>query len=254
MTRYSHLRRLALLGGLAAAGASAVLAGPGNATLVCPNGVKPPSPYCTNVKPTAVTQPATNVTGTSATLNGTAGAGVSGGDPTQYFFEYGKTTAYGSQTPTGTLGSCPAGITPPSPYCTTPSATHVSADISKLTPCTRYHFQLVATNADGTTPGGDQTFKTKFAPPLKDVKAPHKVKAGHKFKVKFTLRFDAKSVTILIKTKSGRVVRSVTFGPVSAGRHSVKIRAPRRKGNYILVVRAKLSCGSESVKQRLKVH
>jgi hypothetical protein len=254
MTRYSHLMRLALVGGLVAAWASALLAAPSGATIVCQPGVKPPSPYCTNVPPTAITNNASNVRGTSATLNGVAGPNVSGGDPTQYFFEYGKTTAYGSQTPTGTIGSCPPGITPPSPYCNTPASQPVSADISKLTPCTTYHFQLVAKNSDGTTPGGDKQFTTKFAPPLKNVSAPGKVKAGHKFKVKFTLRFKVKSVTVLIETKRGKVVSSVTFRPGFPGKHSVKLRAPRRRGNYILAVRAKLSCGSETIKRRLKVH
>lgn len=254
MKRYSHLMRLALLGGLMAAWASALLAAPGSATVVCPSGVKPPSPYCTNVPPTATTGSATKVRATSATLNGVAGPNVAGGDPTQYFFEYGKTTAYGSQTPTGTIGSCPAGITPPSPYCNTPASQPVSANISRLTPCTTYHFQLVANNSDGMANGGDKKFTTRFAPPLKNVSAPHKVKARHRFKVKFTLRYKAKSVTVLIETRSGRVVSSVTIRPVSAGKHSVSITAPRRRGNYILVVRAKLSCGSESVKQRLRVH
>ncbi len=254
MTRYSHLMRLALLGGLMAAWASALLAAPSSATIVCPAGVKPPSPYCTNVPPTATTTNATNVRGTSATLNGVAGPNVSGGDPTQYFFEYGKTTAYGSRTPTGTIGSCPSGITPPSPYCSTPTSQPVSADISKLTPCTTYHFQLVASNSDGSANGGDKTFTTKFAPPLKNVSAPGKVKAGKKFKVKFTLRYRAQVVTVRIVTKSGNVVKSVTFRPLPAGHHSVRLTAPKRRGTYFLVVRAKLSCGSQTVKQRLRVH
>jgi hypothetical protein len=254
MTRYSHPRRLALLGGLLAIGASALLAAPGGATIVCPSGIKPPSPYCTNVRPTATTTGATNVTGNSATLNGVAGPNVNGGDITQYFFEYGETQAYGSQTPTGTIGSCPSGITPPSPYCNVPATQPVSADISNLTPCTTYHFQLVATNPDGSANGGDKTFTTKFAPPLSNVSAPSRVKAGHKFKVKFTLRYDAESVSILIKKRDGTIVKSVTFSPLGAGRHSVKLTAPRRRGSYILVVRAKLSCGKQTVRQQLRVH
>jgi hypothetical protein len=49
------------------------------------------------------------------------------------------------------------------------------------------------------------------------------------------------------------VVRAVRISPVSAGKHSVTITAPSKKGNYILVVRAKMSCGTQSVTQRLKV-
>src|SRR5690242_10861881 len=136
MTRYLHLKRLALLGGLAAAGASALLAGPGSATVVCQPGHTPPSPYCSNVPPTATTNDATNVTAKKATLNGVVSPNVSGGDPTSYFFKYGTSPSYGNQTPTRTLGSCPNGITPPSPYCSTPTTQAVSEDISKLTPCT----------------------------------------------------------------------------------------------------------------------
>jgi FlgD Ig-like domain len=254
MKRYSHLRWLALLGGIVAVGASALAAAPSSATLVCPSGIKPPSPYCTNVPPTATTNAATNVTGKRATLNGVAGPNVAGGDPTSYFFKYGKTTNYGNQTPTGTIGSCPAGISPPSPYCNTPATQAVSADISNLKPCTRYHFQLFASNGDGSASGGDKTFRTKFAPPIKNVSAPGSVKAGKKFKVKFTLRYSARSVTILIKDKRGNVVTSVRISPVSAGKHTVTIRAPRKRGKYTLAVRAKLSCGSETVTKRLRVH
>jgi hypothetical protein len=253
MTRYS-LRRLVLLGVLAAAGASALFAAPVGATIVCPSGITPPSPYCTNFPPTATTSPATNVKAKSATLNGIAGPNVSGGDITSYFFEYGKTQAYGSQTPTGTIGSCPAGITPPSPYCNVPKTQAVSADLANLTPCTRYHFQLVASNPDGSANGGDQKFTTKFAAPIKNVSAPGSVRAGKRFKVKFTLRDNAQSVTVLIKKRNGTVVKSVRISPASAGKHSLTLTAPNRRGNYTLVVKAKLSCGTQSESQRLRVH
>ncbi len=253
MTRYSHLRWLALLGGLVAACASALLAGPGGATIVCPQGTKPPSPYCTDVPPIATTGNATHVRATSATLNGVAGPNVRGGDITQYFFEYGTTTAYGSQTRQGTIGSCPSGITPPSPYCRVPKRQRVSAHISKLTPCTAYHFQLVATNPDGSADGGDNTFTTGFAPPLTDVFAPDDVSGGDTFRVEFRLRYDTDSVTMLIATRYGNVVESASFGPLSAGWHSETITAPSKRGNYILVVLAKLSCGRQSVDQRLRV-
>jgi FlgD Ig-like domain len=254
MTRLSHLRRLALLGGILAVGASALLAGPGSATVVCPPGVSPGSPYCVNVQPTATTNNATNVKAKSATLNGVAGPNVTGGDPTTYFFKWGKTSSYGNQTPTGTIGSCPAGITPPSPYCTTPKTQAVSAHISNLTPCTIYHFQLFASNPDGSASGGDKAFRTGFDAPIKSVSAPGKVKAGKKFKVKFNLRYKAQSVTILIEKQNGNVVTSNRLSPVSKGKHSVKLTAPKKKGNYKLVVRARLSCGKQTIKKKLKVH
>ncbi len=155
MTRY--LRRLAPLGGLVAAAVVAFSASPAGATVVCPPGHSPPSPYCKNVKPTAVTGVASGVKGTSATLNGAAGASVTGGDPTQWFFKYGTTTSYGKQTPTQTLGACQPGHTAPSPYCTTPATQGVSANVSGLTPCTTYHFQLFANNPD--TPAADRRWR-----------------------------------------------------------------------------------------------
>src|SRR6476661_7806998 len=173
MTRYSHLKWLAPAGGLVAAGVIALSAVPTGATIVCPQGVKPPSPYCTNVPPTATTGKATNVKATSATLNGVAGPNVAGGDITQYFFEYGKSKSYGSKTPTGTIGSCPSGVTPPSPYCNVPKTQKVSAEITNLAICTTYHFQLVASNPDGMAMGGDRTFFSGPSNPLKNVTAPH---------------------------------------------------------------------------------
>jgi len=251
MTRY--LRRLAPLGGLVAAAVVALSATPAGATVVCPPGITPPSPYCKNVKPTAVTGTASNLKGTSATLNGAAGSTVSGGDPTQWFFKYGTSTAYGKQTPTQTLGACAPGHTPPSPYCTTPTVTAVSANVSHLAPCTTYHFQLFATNPDGTTPGGDKTFKTHFAKPIKSFKTPGKVKRRHKFKVKFTLNFKAQ-MKILIKRKNGSVLATYNYGTLRAGTHTEKLKAPKKKGKYTIELIAKLSCGKQSLKNTVKVH
>lgn len=250
--RYLHLRWLAPSAGLVAAGVIALSAVPTGATIVCPQGVKPPSPYCTNVPPTATTGKATNVKATSATLNGVAGPDVTGGDITQYFFKYGTTKSYGSQTRTGTIGSCPSGITPPSPYCNVPKTQKVSANVSRLAACRTYHFQLFATNADGSAKGGDKTFTTKFAHPLKKVKAPNKVKAGKKFQVQFTLTDDA-TVKIVIKKKKGGVVVSNNYGTLRSGNHTKKLSAPRHKGDYVLEVIAKQSCGSQTVTSPLKV-
>ena len=78
MTRYSHLRWLAPAGGLVAAGVIALSAVPTGATIVCPQGVKPPSPYCTNVAPTATTGKATRVKAQTSMLKGVAGPNVTG--------------------------------------------------------------------------------------------------------------------------------------------------------------------------------
>jgi hypothetical protein len=94
----------------------------------------------------ATTAAATSVTSTQATVNG---AEVPGGIyEGSYYFKYGRSTAYGSQTPTVALGP---GL----------SAESVSATISGLAPATTYHYQLVATDTVGTTRlGVDQHFTT----------------------------------------------------------------------------------------------
>jgi streptogramin lyase len=69
------------------------------------------------------------------------------GSATSYTFEYGRTTAYGSASAPRTLT---AGGSP----------VDVSAAVGGLQPTTLYHYRLVATNAQGTTRGSDQTFTT----------------------------------------------------------------------------------------------
>jgi hypothetical protein len=199
----------------------------------------------------ATTSPESNVKGTSATLNGTAGAGVVGGAPTTFHFEYGTTTAYGTSTTPQTLGACPAGTNPPSPYCTTPAQTNVSAAISGLQPCTTYHDRIVSTNADGTTDGSDSAFTTGFANPISKVKFPSHVKANKKFKVQITLKFKAQ-VKIVIR-KKGHAVKTIKLGTKNPGKISKKIKAPSKGGKYTLRVVAKLSCGSQTVDKTLHV-
>jgi hypothetical protein len=91
-----------------------------------------------------VTEPATNVGSTGATLNG---AFEGEGTETVYHFEYGTTPFYGSSTPQLSAGS-PIG----------PTAT--PAEIDGLESSTTYHFRLVAENAYGRSMGADRTFTT----------------------------------------------------------------------------------------------
>jgi hypothetical protein len=100
--------------------------------------------------PIVVTNPATNVTQTTATLNGT----VTGNNlSTAVSFNWGLTTAYGNiaaGTPTPVTGN---------------TATAVSANLTGLTNLLTYHFQCVGVNAGGTTNGADQSFQTGCVPP-----------------------------------------------------------------------------------------
>ena len=90
-------------------------------------------------KPLVSTGSASHVTGASATLAGTVNPRTLA---TTYYFQYGPTTTYGSQTT-------------PSPL----SAGTATVKVSKLaTPILLgYHYRLVATNADGTSLGHDHT-------------------------------------------------------------------------------------------------
>ena len=103
--------------------------------------------------PAVTTDPATSVTNTSATLNGT----ITPNDPDNgagYTFFWGQTTAYGNQV-SGTTG--PGADPQP-----------VSTTLNGLAPVTTYHYKLCATNAPappgGTTCGVDQSFTTPDAP------------------------------------------------------------------------------------------
>jgi hypothetical protein len=93
--------------------------------------------------PSIQTNPATGVDRSDATFNGTLAAGAT----TSLSFQYGTSTAYGSQSPT---------VTAPSSGGSTP----VSAALTGLVPGTTYHYRLVATNSAGTTDGADQSFTT----------------------------------------------------------------------------------------------
>jgi hypothetical protein len=96
------------------------------------------------VGPAAVTRPASRVRRTSAAL---AGAVRPNGQTTTAHFEYGTTTAYGSRT--ASLGAG-AGL----------AFTATAATVDDLTPGTRYHYRVVATNDSATSRGADRTFTT----------------------------------------------------------------------------------------------
>jgi plastocyanin len=108
------------------------------------------STFSTTGPPSATTSPATAVSDTSATLNGSVNPH---GFQTTYFFNYGTTMAYGLKTPLSASGNGTG-------------TSFVSVQLASLTPETTYHFQLVAENSSGTVPGADQTFTTAPIPPL----------------------------------------------------------------------------------------
>src|SRR3954451_20172322 len=98
--------------------------------------------------PTVTTGNANTITQTSAKLNGTV---KPNNEATTYHFEFGTTTAYGTNSPEA------------GPIAPGSGNTAVSADIGSLAPGTVYHYRLVATNPSGAIPGKDTTFTTRPA-------------------------------------------------------------------------------------------
>jgi hypothetical protein len=105
--------------------------------------------FTTQSPPAATTTATTSITTSGATFNGTVNPK---GQATTYFFRYGPTTSYGSQTPTQNLAAGSSNVS-------------VSAGVTGLDPDSDYHVELVAQNATGTTFGGDDKFHTLAPPP-----------------------------------------------------------------------------------------
>jgi virginiamycin B lyase len=91
---------------------------------------------------------ATSVSRSGATLSAEVGANS---QATSYRFEYGATTAYGSQTSPASAGSAAGSVT-------------VSTSLSGLAAGSVYHFRAVASNSAGTTYGSDGTVTTLSDP------------------------------------------------------------------------------------------
>jgi hypothetical protein len=99
--------------------------------------------------PAVVTSAATGVTTGDATLNGTVNPE---GQAATYQYQFGTTTAYGTNVPASpaSTGSGTSAVSEPQ-------------NVSGLSPGTTYHYRLTATNATGTANGADQTFTTPSA-------------------------------------------------------------------------------------------
>ena len=104
------------------------------------------------VGPTVTTAPPSEVKTTSATLNGTIDPGAIA---SEYHYEYGLDTSYGTSTESIDAGSGSGAIQAPGP-------------VTGLVPNTTYHYRIVGTNAAGSIAGVDQTLTTPAAPPTLD--------------------------------------------------------------------------------------
>ena len=101
--------------------------------------------------PTVATEPASSITQTSATLNGTVN--LNSGNVRDCHFEYGTLALYGFSVPCASLPGSGE------------SAVAVSASLGSLSEHTTYHFRIVVTNQSGASYGSDQTFTTEPNPP-----------------------------------------------------------------------------------------
>jgi len=108
---------------------------------------------CAAAAPTVTTTAATNITATTATINGTVSAN---GATTGVSFEYGKTApAYGFS----------VNASPPNPLPANASNATVTANITGLACGTTYHFRAEAFNGvGGSQLGNDLTFTTAVCP------------------------------------------------------------------------------------------
>ena len=230
MTRYLHLRWLAPIAGLVAAGVIALSAAPSGATIVCPQGVKPPSPYCTNVPPTATTGNATNVKGNKRDVERRRWAKRHGRrhHPVLLQVRDDEVLRLSDAAPARSARARPESR-PRARTATSPRPRRCRRTSRGWRPARRTTSSWSRPTRTASAKGGDKTFTTKFAHPLKKVKAPNKVKAGHKFQVQFTLSDDAK-VKIVIKKKKGGAVVTYNYGTLRSGKHSKKITAPRTEG------------------------
>ncbi len=150
MSRVKIAPALALIGAMATGTALALPGGPGaSAALASAPAPKPPLASAPAPKPPFVyAKYVSQVTASSATLKAAIDPR---GTAAEYYFQYGPTTAYGSQTPPASAGSGTQSI-------------QLAQTVTGLVPYTTYHFRVVATNAEGTTDSPDATFTTKKIP------------------------------------------------------------------------------------------
>jgi hypothetical protein len=107
-----------------------------------------PKPAPKPLPPLAYSGSVEQITDSSALLKARVNAE---GLATEYYFQYGPTTAYGSQTPPTAAGSATLEV-------------KLTQTVTGLEPDTIYHFRVLARSSAGTTASADATFTTKKIP------------------------------------------------------------------------------------------
>ena len=152
--------------------------------------------------PAATTGSPSLISGSSAVLNATVNPN---GTTTTYAFQYGPTTNYGLQTATTSAGSGTAG-------------TPVHVTVTGLISDTPYHFRVVATSANGSTPGADVTFTTAKTPPSATTSQPSVVR-DTSADLNATVNPNGKATTYVLQygttTKYGLQTAATAVAPVT---------------------------------------
>jgi uncharacterized repeat protein (TIGR01451 family) len=137
---------------LVIAGVQAVNLGLYRVRVSNPNGtvLSAPAELMLATAPSVTTRPATSLSSTGATLNGSV---VAKGLASSGWFEWGTSTNYGSSTPVQAAGNGGTSVS-------------LQAGLVGLSRGQTYHYRLVATNFLGTTYGEDLTFAWDGTPPV----------------------------------------------------------------------------------------
>lgn len=179
---------------------------------------------------------ATDISGTGATLTGSANPG---GAAVLAHFDFGPTTAYGTSTADARLDVASM-------------ATAFDALLSGLTAGQTLHFRAVAKTDFVTVDGPDQTFETVNVPPAVSIDdLPDKVKRkelgkGRLLTVHFTVSEPA-TVTLDILNVKGQPRRQVTLHQTSAGSFEAQISLKGARGRLTLRVTATDVDGASTV-------
>lgn len=189
-------------------------------------------------RPRATTSPASDLTQTSATLNGTVNPG---GAPVTYRFEYGTTPAYGTTAPA------------PDADAGSDATDHAfAAPISGLAPGTTYHYRIVASNCGGctggTVAGADGVFTTPGAttttttPPAVDRTPPRlkltlatRVDRKRRYTVKLAAPGEKSTGSVILRLATGSRRKLASKRLATGGTRSLKLvlRLTRKDFNLL---------------------
>jgi hypothetical protein len=113
------------------------------------NSSSPSNTATYNPGPAITTSPATAITGTTATLNGSVNPE---GLATTAYFQWGTSSSFGSTTSSQSIGSGTTSVT-------------ITANLTGLTAGTTYYFRVVGTNSTATNYGATATFTAAAVTP-----------------------------------------------------------------------------------------